>query len=158
MKEEITPEKAKKIYYEFLNKVNDQKLKDFLLIHSLRVSDIAVLIGKIKGLDIKVLEIAGLVHDIGYSISEKNHPQCSLNILEEQKFEIGDKLKDCILNHGSLGKPKTEEGKIFQIADKLSIIDKDTLAIFLKGNNITIEEKEFLKMMISKSLELIDNL
>jgi uncharacterized protein len=158
MKEKITVEKAREIYIMYLNKVNDKKLREFLLVHSLKVSEMAVLLGKIKGLDISVLEIAGLLHDIGYSINEENHSQHSLNILEEKNFEISEKLKDCILNHGGKGSPKTEEGKIFQMADKISIIDKDTLYIFLKDKVVSNEEKEFIKIVVSKSLELLDKL
>ena len=44
------------------------------------------------------------------------------------------------------------------MADKLSIVDKDTLYVFLKDKTINDEEKEFIKMMLSKSSELLDKL
>ncbi len=34
---------------------------------------------------------------------------------------------DCITNHGSSGKPKTEEGKIFRYADGLSLFCRETV-------------------------------
>ena len=65
MKEKITLEKARELYNTYLNKVNDKKLREFLFIHSLKVSEMAILLGKINRLDINILEIAGLLHDIG---------------------------------------------------------------------------------------------
>ena len=158
MKKELTIEKAKEISHEYLSKVEDKKLKEFLLVHSSKVSETAVLIGKIKKLDTEVLEIAGFIHDIGYSMNEQNHSQHSLNILKKQNFEISEKLKDCILNHGVDGNPKTREGEIFQMADKISIIDQDTLAVFLRDNQMTNEEKGFLEMMLSNSLKFLAKL
>jgi len=158
MKERITLEKARELYNTYLNKVHDKKLREFLFVHSLKVSEMAVLLGKINRLDINILEIAGLLHDIGYSVDEKDHPKHSLNIIEEKNFEVNEKLKDCILNHGGEGNPQTEEGKVFEIADKLSILDKDTLYVFLKDKTINDEGKKFIKMMLSKSSELLDKL
>ena len=158
MKEKITLEKARELYNTYLNKVNDKKLREFLFIHSLKVSEMAILLGKINRLDINILEIAGLLHDIGYSVDEKDHSKHSLNILEGKNFEVSEKLKDCILNHGGEGNTQTKEGKVFRMADKLSIVDKDTLYVFLKDKTINDEEKEFIKMMLSKSSELLDKL
>ena len=158
MKEKLTIEKAKKISAEYLNKVEDKRLMEFLLIHSSKVAEISILIGKVKKLDIESLEIAGFVHDIGYFISEHDHPKNSLDILVKKKFEIDEKLKDCVLNHGANDEPQTEEGKIFQIADKISILDQETLSIFLNDNPLTKEEKEFLAMMLSKASMFLSRL
>ena len=158
MKEKLTIEKAKEISTEYLNKVEDKRLREFLLIHSSKVAKISALMGKVKKLDIESLEIAGFVHDIGYFINEENHPKNSLDILEKENFEIDEKLKDCVLNHGANDKPQTEEGKIFQIADKISILDQETLSIFLNDNPLTNEEKKFLEMMLSKASMFLSRL
>ena len=77
--------------------------------------------------------------------------------LSEEHFEINEKLKDCILNHGSNGNPKTKEGKILQIAVKFNIIDKDFLRYLIngrfKGNKI-----EFLEYRANSAVKMLKKL
>jgi hypothetical protein len=68
------------------------------------------------------------VHDIGKIESEENHAEYSLKILDK-KFKLDFVDKDCILNHGVSGKPTTEEGKIFQNADGISLFYPEVLLI-----------------------------
>ncbi|MEM4240292.1 MAG: HD domain-containing protein [Candidatus Woesearchaeota archaeon] len=65
------------------------------------------------------------VHDIGKTVGEENHAELSIKILKEE-FELDETDIDCITNHGSSGKPKTEEGKIFRYADGLSLFCKES--------------------------------
>ena len=60
------------------------------------------------------------VHDIGKTISDKDHAVHSVEILEKE-FELDNIDKDCILNHGSKSKPLTSEGKTFRYCDGLSL-------------------------------------
>ncbi len=154
---ELTIKESEKIYEKYLNKITIKELRDFLLVHSKKVRDMAILLGKRKNLDTTTLEIAGLVHDIGYAIDEKEHPQHSFKILKEEGYEVSEILKDCILNHGHDKVPLTTEGKIFQIADKISILDKETLHIFLKHNNAEINEEDlaFLEIMITQAMSFM---
>lgn len=80
---------------------------------------------KNKKIKIKALKIASWLHDIGRVHDDKEHPQKSLELIK-QEFEKLDKVtEDCILNHSSVSRPETEEGKIFQIADKLSLLSPE---------------------------------
>lgn len=154
---ELTVKESEKVYEKYLNKITIKKLRDFLLVHSKKVKEMAILLGKRKNLDTTTLEIAGLVHDIGYVIDEKEHPQHSLKILKDEGYKVSEILKDCILNHSHDKVPLTTEGKIFQIADKISIFDKETLHIFLKHNNAKINEEDiaFLEIMITNSISFM---
>ena len=154
---QLTKEKAKKIYEENLNKIEIKELRDFLLVHSKKVKEIAVLLGNRKNLDVETLEIAGWIHDIGYIIDEKEHAKNSFEILEKEGYEISETLKDCILNHGHTKKPLTPEGEIFQMADYISMIYKDILNTFLQHNKSKIGEVNisFLEMMISQAISFI---
>ena len=79
----------------------------------------------------EIFIIAGWLHDLGKIIDKPNHHIESLKFLNEF-LELHDKykkwnieLKDCILNHRTEMEPKTLYGKIFQIADKVALLDKD---------------------------------
>lgn len=61
------------------------------------------------------------IHDIGKIRQEDNHAEISIQILEENGFTLTEIEKDCILNHGASKKPESEEAKIFQKSDGLSL-------------------------------------
>lgn len=158
MKKQLTLSAAEELCSFYLNKVNDSKLKSFLLVHSSNVSKTAGMLGKLQSLDINLLRIAGFVHDLGYSIEEENHAQHSLELLEQSGYDLTETLKDCILNHGAGFKPLTEEGKVFQIADKLSIVDFNILSVFLDNGSFSKEDIFALKEFIMKAFNSLDNL
>lgn len=153
----LTKQEAKRLAEKYLldNKTKNGK---FLYAHTKGVVEAAKLLAKRERLDGELLEISAWVHDIGYSLeNEMPHAENSLKILEKEGFEIDDIMNDCILNHGNSGKPKIKEGELMQIADKISIINKDFLEILLK-NKIGKEEIEFIKIMFNKSLDMLEKL
>jgi len=80
-----------------------------------------------------------------------------LDLLEKNGFEIDDKLKDCILNHGVKSTPKTKEGKIFQMADKLSLFDKEILSFFIR-NISNKEDFDYFKHLASNATKFLEYL
>ncbi len=62
----------------------------------------------------------------GKTIANNNHAELSLGIIEKD-FLLDDIDRDCILNHGTSGNPKTEEGKFFRYADGLSVFTSDLI-------------------------------
>lgn len=131
MKQKLTIDKAEKIAREMFCRLENSEDKEFYILHSKLVRDIALILSDNMDIDKKILRIAGWVHDIGYSISAEEYAKHSLEILEKD-FEIDETLADCILNHGSEGKPKTEEGKIIKVADKLFIFNPEIVSILLR--------------------------
>lgn len=96
--------------------------------------------------------IAAWLHDIGYIINKETHAKHSLEIAKKQ-FTLNKKIEDCILNHGTNGNPKTEEGKIIKIADKASFINPKILEIFLKNK----KDLPFLRKMINNGVDLLES-
>ena len=153
---ELTIDAAKEIQKKYLEKISDNKLKEFVKVHSNLVGEMAIILSKNNELN-EFFRIAALVHDIGYALNEAEHAKHSLRIILEEDFQISEELKDCILNHGNSDKPLTEEGKLFRVADKLSALDKDFVSFFLKYNKGKIgkEDMNFIKMFLDKSFDYL---
>jgi hypothetical protein len=79
-------------------------------------------------------------------------------MLEEFWYEVNKELKDCILNHGSNKNPDTIEGKIFQIADKLSFFDKDIIELLFKQGTFPPSQADidFLKTTSERACKLLE--
>jgi putative nucleotidyltransferase with HDIG domain len=155
----LNSSKAKKIALDVSTKINPVDRREFLLIHSKKVGKVAKMIAQKLQINDEVFEIAGWVHDIGYSKNFENHADFAIPILNELGFEVDEVLEDCILNHGNGKNPKTIEGKIFQVADKLSIFDQEIIESMFKHGPFppTDDNINFLKMMSKKSFELLHN-
>ena len=153
----LTSADAKKLALKILTEINPLDQREFLVVHSEKVGQVAKLIAQKLNIRSEVFEIAGWVHDIGDSKNSGTHANLAIPILKELGYEVDEILKDCILNHGNEGKPKTAEGKIFQLADKFSIFDLDVIKIILKHGTFPLKAEDiaFLKMMTDKSFELL---
>ncbi len=96
------------------------------------------------------------VHDIGKIKNDENHAKLSVKILEE-KSELDKIDRDCILNHGSSGKPITPEGKIFRCADGISLFYPEILEFRFKAEKkegrTEKEIKNEIKIMYEKYLD-----
>lgn len=147
---------AKDIYRNYLEKMKDDKLKEFVKIHSKLVGEMAIIISNGK-FNNNFFRVAALLHDIGYSVDEANHAEHSYKILVEHGYDIPENLKDCILNHGNDSKPTTPEGKIFRLADKISTFDNSLIKIFIKHNSEKIEGEDlkFLEMMAFQGMKYL---
>lgn len=153
----LNPKTAKEFAIPFILRISNLDERKFILYHSEAIVETAKLLAKNTSADVELLEIAGWVHDIGKSVADESHAEESLKILEKE-FEINSILKDCILNHGASKKPITLEGKIIQAADKISIVDKDILSIFLKNINpkITVENTEMLRKITVQAMDFLE--
>jgi HD superfamily phosphodiesterase len=126
----------------------------FMFLHARLVAKTAALLASLRGMPTDTLVIAGWVHDIGRSRVDEGHAVQSLSILQEKGYVISDTLKDCILNHGSDRTPHTPEGEIIQVADKLSVIDADLLALCMnKDGTVDPEALAFLQKHTPKGIE-----
>ena len=154
----LTPAIAHQIALDYAPQIKPQRQADFFLIHTTNVVKIAKIIAKKLNVDQDFFEIAGRIHDIGY-VKSMEHAEYSLSILTDLWYDIDPKLEDCILNHGNWKSPTTIEGKIFQIADKISIFDANLIELFLQHEDfpITKDGLEFLKVMSEKSFKLLEN-
>ena len=154
----LTVKDANKLLEKYGKKIKDASSREFHIAHSRNLANTTTaLVAKKKKVDMQVLKIASLVHDIGYSIDKKDHPKHSVEILEKEGYVIEGKLRDCIMNHSASASPKTTEGKIFQLADKVDIFNPNILSIIFKYNDKKIkkEDIDFLKLMTEKSAILL---
>lgn len=159
MKLELTIKIAEEFAKEKFLEFKDQGEIDFEIWHAKTIIKIALILAENKNVDKDILKIAAWLHDIGKIIEIKDHAKHSLEIIEKN-FVINEKLKDCILNHGSDDTPKTEEGKIIKQADKLCILNPELVNILIKYNFKKIKEEdiEFVKKMTNKSIEFLKEL
>ncbi len=121
----LTEENARKFALEKFGELPELFFQ-WNIIHSKSMIKILEILCKDKDVDKKKLFALAWVHDIGRTVSDENHAKFSLELLEEE-FSLDDVDKDCILNHGSSGNPKTKEGKIFRYADGLSVFTKEAI-------------------------------
>ncbi len=157
----LTPFIAQKFAKEKILEIKKEEDREFVLIHTKTVVECAKLLGENRNIDLDLLEIAAWLHDIGYS--QEGHAQLALKILEKERFEISENLKDCIINHGTKGNPLCEEAKILKIADKLSMVNPEMLKIIIKYSlkkNKDEKEKdlEFIKVMVDLGIKGLKDL
>lgn len=155
----LTKKIAKRLAKKYLSKKN---LDPYHFIHTAKVVQAVKMIGKDKKVDKNLLEICAWIHDIGYSLdnspnNDPSHAENSLKLLTNEGYKVTEKIKDCILNHKSNGRPKTNEGKILQIAVKFNIIDKDFLK-YLIEEKAGGKEIKFLKKRTDSALKMLKRL
>ena len=154
----LTPKKAKLVANWYFNRHKDTSGRDFAKVHADAVVEIAVILAKKFKADVSAVEISGWLHDIGSTIERNDHAKLSLDLLGEEGFEISELIKDCILNHGTSGKPKSKEAKILQMADKLSILSMPVLKLLFKQKDITSGDIEFVDKMTTGAVAYLKNL
>lgn len=119
---QLTEENAREFALEKFKGLPELNFK-WNLFHSEGIIKILSILSKNKNFNKNKLFALAWVHDIGKTISEEDHAKLSLEILKKE-FILDEVDIDCIINHGSSGNPKTEEGKIFRYADGLSLFTK----------------------------------
>lgn len=149
----------KKIAEEFARGIFDQIKnegdREFRIFHAKAVSATALALAESDvSIDKDVLEMAGWLHDIGYIEGEEKHAEKGIKILEKEGFILSDKMADCVLHHGTWGRPRTKEGKIIQMADDISFINPGILEILMKNGKGKIDKKEmdFLEKMLKGAI------
>ena len=96
--------------------------------HILRVRNIALKLAETEGGDKELIELAALLHDIGYMKGFKDHPRSGVPIardfLNKQGYDLmkSGKIINCIIKHGSNENPQTAEEKIIWDSDCLDRI------------------------------------
>ncbi len=155
---ELTLEKAEQLCKESF-KDFDEADRDFFILHAKLVGEIAGILGG-EEVDKELLKIVGWVQDIGRVISEEGHEKHSVEILEKE-YELNETMRDCILNHGSKGEPKTKEGELIQTADKLFVINPELISLLKKHSFGKEKEKrnkdfEFIRRLCNKSVDLLE--
>ena len=154
----LTPKNAKLIAEKYFKRHKEKEGRDFAKVHSGAVAEIAVVLAKKFKADASSVEISGWVHDIGSTVERNNHAVHSLDLLEKEGFEISALVRDCILNHRTNGQPKSQEAKILQMADKLSILSIPVLKILFSQKSISPYDIEFIDKMTSGALDHLKNL
>jgi len=122
---QLTEENAREYALEKFKELPELNFK-WNILHSEGIIKVLNILCANKEIDKNKLFALAWVHDIGKTISEKNHANLSLEILKKE-FILDEIDIDCILNHGSSGKPKTKEGKIFRHSDGLSLFTKEVI-------------------------------
>lgn len=154
----LNPVVAEKLAKKYLL---DKRTKEgeFIFAHTKGVVLSVQILSKKFNLDKDKMISLAWMHDIGYFLNDtKNHAENSLRILDDEKIKLNEIDKDCILNHGTGKTPSFLEGKIMQIADKLSILNPDFLEVLLSKKNFKEDELDFVKMMCEKAIEMLKKL
>jgi HD superfamily phosphodiesterase len=154
----LTPKIAKLTAEKYFRKHKDKEERDFARVHTAAVVEIAVILAKKFKTDVSTVEISGWLHDIGSIVERSDHAKYSLDLLNKEGFEVSPLIKDCILNHGTDGKPESKEAKILQIADKLSILSIPVLKLLFKQKSITPYDIEFVDKMTTGAVAYLKEL
>lgn len=154
----LTPTSAQTLAEKYFKKLKRKDEIDFARVHSRAVMEIAVMLAKRLGADARAVAVAGWVHDIGKVTARDGHARHSVELLEAEGIKLSPAVRDAILNHGTEGKPKTKEGKILQMADKMSILSVPVLEIVLREKKLLPEDLAFIKKMTSGAVEYLERL
>jgi len=100
--------------------------REWNLLHARCMIKVLSEFSKTKNLDLNKLKALAWVHDIGKIKNKEKHAKAGVEIIKK-KFYIDKIDKDCILNHGATGKPKTKMGEVFRVADGISIFDLEAI-------------------------------
>ena len=111
-----------------------------------------------KHVNVNALILGAYLHDIGrVKDDSEQHTfegvKIALKFFKSMNFD--DKytiniVKDCILNHGSSAKPLTKEGELVQKLDKIVLIDKDVVSIYMAQLNKKLSLNEAMLAARSK--------
>lgn len=117
------------------------------LLHSKSVLKCCIALSKGKNADTASLKIAAWLHDIGRVESQEAHAIKSVEIAEKEFGNLSPIIRDCILNHGYSEKPETTEGRIIQLADKMSVMLPEAFIFHAR------QDKEGALKLLKKSVD-----
>lgn len=152
MTEKLTEESAKKFALRIYGKMKAGVEKRFIVQHTKGIVKTSVNLAKGKKVDLESLKIACWLHDIGRTVDVEGHAEISINLAEEKFGNLNQIMLDCILNHGSSKNPETREGKIMQLADKLSIMNDFKLFKIIFAKEKYKDKSISMVNMVSKDL------
>ena len=119
-KHAITPTNAEGFCRKVLAK------QQYLVLHSQLLWHCCQLLAEGKKVDLEAMQVAAWLHDTGRAYVTDGHAEKSVELAEEQFGTLNPVVKDCIANHGADNNPTTEEGRIFQLADKISLLTPES--------------------------------
>ena len=154
----LTPKLARLTAGKYFKKHKDREGQNFARVHSTAVTEISMILASKYNASVSTVEISGWLHDIGSTVERFDHAKHSLALLEKDGFEISPLIKDCILNHGTVGKPESKEAKILQMADKLSILSIPVLKLLFQQKEILPSDIEFINKMTDGALTYLKKL
>lgn len=148
------------------------------LTHTLEVSQIARTIAKSLRLNEDLTEAIALGHDLGHTpfghagehvLNDLlpggfEHCKQSVRIVEilennGKGLNLTKEVRDGILNHRTSGKPKTMEGKIVRVADKIAYINHDIddaiTARVMKEAEIPLEITDVIGNSVKKRIDFL---
>ncbi len=148
------------------------------LTHTLEVSQIARTIAKSLRLNEDLTEAIALGHDLGhtpfghageYVLNELmpggfEHCAQSVRIVEKlerngQGLNLTKEVRDGILNHRTSGSPKTMEGKVVRVSDKIAYVNHDIddaiSAKILKESDIPREVTEVIGSSVRTRIDFL---
>jgi len=156
MAEKLTEESARQFAENLFKSKMKGLEKRFIIQHTKGVIKTALNLAKGKKVDLESIKIAGWLHDVGRAVNIENHAEISVKLAEENFGALNDVVKDCILNHGSSKNPQTKEGKIIQLADKLSIMnDFKLFKIVFAKEKYKEKSIEMVKMVSDDLIEVL---
>lgn len=133
--------------------------------HVMRVYNMAIKLAKDEDVDLEVVKISALLHDIGYynKLTNEDHAIKSAQLAELFLKKLGYKkdkiehIKECIIAHRyrTKIKPKSLEAKIIFDADKLEIIGAIGIArafVWIGKHNAYIYKKVDIQKYIKENL------
>jgi len=133
--------------------------------HAKRVCSIAIHLAREEKADEDIVKAAALLHDVGYSIDEKEHEKKSMEIAEsllgmtDFPKEKAKKVLECIREHrfSKSGKAMSLEAKILQDADRIDAIGAVGIArCFLWSGEHRKVLKDAIRHFDEKLLKLKD--
>ena len=160
----LTLKSANELALKYFAKLKNTEWDTFTPMHSKEVAEMAKTLAERLGVDAQTVEIAGILHDIGYAEGKKEgHAERSLEYIQMEGFEVSETLKDCILNHSHNMNPKTIEGKIIQLSDKASSFNPKLIYLLLdygkgkdgKKGKVLEEDLKFLEKVSRTTIELL---
>ncbi len=151
----LTPLIAKEIAEKYFLQKGDKAEQDFSRTHTEAVVEVALILAKKFHLDESLIERTAWVHDIGKVINMADHEAHAISLLEKEGIEVIEIERDCILNHGVKSSPKSEEAKVIQMSDKLSILSIPMLTLLFEQESVLPSDVEFYKKMTEGSLNFL---
>ncbi len=144
---------AKRLFEEKMHGLE----KRFIIKHSQGVFETSVKLAEGKKVDLEKLKIACWLHDIGRTIAIEDHAKLSVEVAEKEFGSLDETIKDGILNHGNSKKPQTEEGKIIQFADKISILnDYEIIKMAFEKPEYKERSIDFMKKVCGDFLKMLE--
>jgi len=151
MKQKLNLAKAKTFAKRTFSKNFKGNRLDWMIKHS-KIMEKLTDITSTTNINKEIVKQACWLHDIGRISNDKKHSEESIKILEK-RFIVPEKLKDCIINHSPGKNPKTKEGKIIQILDKLSSFDPESTLKWMENEMKTKKDFKWMENYFNNALK-----